>query len=124
MTNYRNLAIAVVAIISMSFMAHAATDAMAGVIMQDGKVMLMKDGKATEPLAQEMTMTDGGKITPDGTVKTPDGKVHRLMEGQMMTMDGKMVEGGTEMKDHEGMKGHKGMKDHKDMKKGEMGKPN
>lgn len=121
MTNYRNLAIAVVAIISMSFMAHAATDAMAGVVMQDGKVMLMKDGKATGPLDQEMTMTNGGKVAPDGTVKTPDGKVHRMTEGQMMTMDGKMVEGSTE---HEGMKGHKEMKDHKDMKKGEMGKPN
>lgn len=124
MTNYRNIAIAVVATISMSFMAYAATDAMEGVIMQDGKVMLMKDGKATAPLVEEMTMSDGGKVTPDGTVKTPDGKVHHMTEGQMMTMDGKMMEGSAGMMNHDGMKGHKGMKDPKDMKKGEMDQHN
>ena len=116
MTNYRNLAIAVVAIISMSYMAHAATDEMAGMIMQDGKVMLMKDGKATEPLDREMTMTDGGKVSPDGTVKTPDGKVHHMTEGQMMTMDGTMMDGNHGMKGHKGMKDHGGMMGHEDKK--------
>ena len=36
-------------------------------------------------------------------MKTPDGKVHHMTEGQMMTMDGKMMEGSHHMKDHKGM---------------------
>jgi hypothetical protein len=34
---------------------------------------------------------------PDGTMKMNDGKEMRMQEGQMMTMDGKMMEGGKAM---------------------------
>ena len=124
MANYRIVALAVIALISVSFLNPRVEAAdPAGVKMEGGKMMIMKDGKATEPMTQEMTMTDGSKVMPDGTVKTKDGNQHRMKEGQMMTLDGKMIEAGKDMKDHKGMNDHMGMKEHKDMKMDEMDKP-
>ena len=76
---------------------------MDGVMMKDGKMITMKDGKSTGPMHQDMLTTNGHKVMPDGTMKMPDGKEMRMKEGQMMAMDGKMMEGGKAMK-MEGMK--------------------
>lgn len=70
---------------------------MAGVMMKDGKMMMMKDGKATGPMAHEMTMGDGTKVMPDGMMKMKDGKEMHMTNGQMMMMDGKMMEGSKAM---------------------------
>ncbi|MFI5399271.1 MAG: DUF6799 domain-containing protein [Candidatus Binatia bacterium] len=70
---------------------------MAGVMMKDGKMMMMKDGKATGPMEHEMTMGDGTKVMSDGMMKTKDGKEMHMKEGQMMMMDGKMMEGSKAM---------------------------
>lgn len=59
---------------------------MAGVMMENGKMMMMKNGKATGPMDHEMTMTDGSMVMPDGTMKMKDGR--------MMTTEGKMMDGG------------------------------
>ena len=69
-----------------------------GAMMKDGKMMMMKDGKATGPMKHEMTMGDGTKMMMDGTMKMKDGKEMHMKDGQMMMMDGKMMEGGKAMK--------------------------
>lgn|SRR5574338_583682 len=105
MTKYRAVALAVVALFSVCFLASpVAAGEMAGVMMKDGKVMMMKDGKATGPMDHEMTMTNGCKVKPDGTMTMKDGTKMRMQEGQMMTMDGKVVEGGKGMEHGRGMK--------------------
>ena len=108
---------AAIALLSASFLASPAVSAATdGVIMKDGKMMTMKDGKATEPMAQDVTMTDGKKVAPDGTITTTT----HMKEGQMMTMDGKMkMSGKTGMK-MEGMK-KEGMGMGMGMKKEGMG---
>ena len=100
-----------VAVLAASLLAsHVVAAEMDGVMMKDGKMMTMKDGKAMGPMDREMTTTNGHKVMPDGTMKMPDGKEMRMKEGQMMAMDGKMMEGGKGMEDGKAMKGGKGMK--------------
>jgi hypothetical protein len=65
-----------------------------GVMMQDGKMMTMKDGKATAPMPDSMTMSNGATVTSNGTVKMKDGTETHMKDGQMMMMDGHMMEGG------------------------------
>lgn len=67
---------------------------MDGVIMQDGKMMMMKSGKAMDPMAASMTMSNGAVVTSDGTVKEPDGEKIHMKNGQMMMMDGTIMDGG------------------------------
>ena len=65
-----------------------------GVIMQGSRVMLMKRGKATQPMTSAMTMSNGATVMPDGTVRLSGGNRLRLENGQMMTMDGAIMQGG------------------------------
>lgn len=65
-----------------------------GVIMQSGKMMMMKGGKAMGPMQGDMTMSDGTKMMADGTVIMRDGSKTQMKDGQMMMMDGKIMEGG------------------------------
>jgi hypothetical protein len=65
-----------------------------GVMMHDGKMMMMKDGQATTPMENSMTMSNGATVTSDGTVKMKDGTETHMTDGQMMMMDGHMMEGG------------------------------
>ena len=65
-----------------------------GVMMHDGKMMMMKGGKATSQMENAMTMSNGTTVMSDGTVKMKDGGETRMKEGQMMMMDGHMMEGG------------------------------
>ena len=68
--------------------------AMDGVVMKDGRMMMMKDGRATEPMTADITMPDGTKVTTSGVVKMKDGKQKRLNNGAMMLMNGHIVKGG------------------------------
>ncbi|MBV8134908.1 MAG: hypothetical protein JO121_04580 [Deltaproteobacteria bacterium] len=65
-----------------------------GVMMHDGKMVMMKAGKATGPMESAMSMSNGATVMTDGTVKTKDGRETRMKEGQMMMMDGHMMDGG------------------------------
>ena len=98
MATYRVVVLTAVVLFSASLLASRllATD-MTGVMMQDGKMMRMTDGKATGPMDHEMTMSDGTKVMPDGMVQRKDGKAMHMKDGQMMLMDGKMMEGGKAM---------------------------
>ena len=70
---------------------------MDGVIMQNGKLMMMKAGKTMDPMTASMTMSNGAVVIPDGTVKLPGGRELHMKDGQMMMMDGKVMEGGKAM---------------------------
>lgn len=60
------------------------------IMMKDGKVMMMKEGKSM-PLDKEITLTNGSKVAVDGTVTMRDGTKMTMKEGDMMTMDGAMM---------------------------------
>ena len=68
--------------------------AMDGVVMKDGRMMSMKDGRATEPMAADITMPDGTKVTTSGVVKMRDGEQKQLNNGAMMLMNGHIMKGG------------------------------
>ena len=68
--------------------------AMDGVVMKDGRMMMMKDGRATEPMTADITMPDGTKVTTSGVVKMRDGEERQLNNGAMMLMNGHIMKGG------------------------------
>ena len=71
--------------------------AMDGVVMKDGRMMIMKDGNAIEPMTADITMTDGTKVTTSGAVKMRNGEEKRLNNGAMMLMNGHIMKGGKAM---------------------------
>ena len=58
-------------------------------MMMDGKMMHIKDGKTME-LTQEMKLSNGAIIAKDGMMKMKNGKTRKLKDGEMIYMDGKM----------------------------------
>ena len=92
MIKLNTLTAASVALLSVFLLASSVVAAdMDGVMMKDGKMMIMKDGKAIGPMDHEMAMAGCCTIMPDGTMKMKDG---HMKEGQSMTMDGKMMQDG------------------------------
>ena len=65
-----------------------------GVIMKDGKMMMMKEGKATAPMTADMPMPDGTTVTTSGVVKMKSGEEKHLENGEMMLMNGHIMKGG------------------------------
>ncbi len=65
-----------------------------GVMMSEGKMMVMTQGTPATALDHEMTMSDGSRVEPDGTVKTSDGKEIHLVDGEIIMMDGHVMRGG------------------------------
>lgn len=61
------------------------------IMMQGGRVMLIKEGKSIL-LDKELTLSNGAKVMPDGTVTMKDGKKTMMKEGEMMSMDGEMIQ--------------------------------
>ena len=57
-----------------------------GVMMKDGKMCCMKDGK-TMPMEEDMKATNGTVVTKDGHVTMKDGKTMMLKECQMVSTD-------------------------------------
>ena len=98
MAKYRGIALIAVVLLFASLLASRLMAAeMTGVMMKDGKMMTMMDGKPTGPMDHEMSMADGTKVMTNGMVKMKDGKEMMMKDGQMMMMDGKMMEGGKAM---------------------------
>jgi hypothetical protein len=88
----KKLLVALAAAALLPLTAFAMDHAGDGVMMKDGKMMEVKDGK-TMPMDKEMTMSDGTKVMEDGTVMTKDGKKMMMKDGEHMSMDGKMGSG-------------------------------
>jgi hypothetical protein len=95
MSKHRAVTLVAIAVLSVSFCASGLMAAeMAGVMMKNGKMMMMKDGKPIGPMEHEMTMGNGTTVMMDGTMKMKDGKETHMKDGQIMMLDGKMMEGG------------------------------
>ena len=56
------------------------------------KVMVFKDGKG-EGLTAALTMPDGSVINPDGSYSRPSGRRSRLVDGQLLTLEGASMSG-------------------------------
>jgi ribosome-binding ATPase YchF (GTP1/OBG family) len=96
MMNYRTVTIAVVGLfLSVSFLASSGMAAEKdGVIMKDGKMWRLQDGKEIGRMDREITMSNGTKVMMNGKMMMRDGKELQLQEGQIMMLDGKLMEGG------------------------------
>jgi hypothetical protein len=74
---------------------------MDGVMMSDGKVVMMHAGKPAGPMEHQMIMSNGATVFPDGTVQLKDGTRFQMKNGQMIMMDGHLMEGGKAMAMHQ-----------------------
>src|SRR2546427_5954819 len=96
MMNYRTVTIAVVGLfLSLSFFVSSGMAVEKdGVMMRDGKMWRLQDGKEIGRMDRETTMSNGTKVMMNGKMMMRDGKELQLQEGQIMMLDGKLMEGG------------------------------
>ena len=67
---------------------------MDGVMMHDGKMMMMNAGRPATAMDHEVAMSDGTIVGVDGTVRRKDGQEFHLQNGEMIMMDGHLMKGG------------------------------
>ena len=67
---------------------------MDGVMMRNGKMMIVKHGKPAMPMDEDITVGDGTVISADGNVKLKGGREFRMRNGQVMMRDGHLMKGG------------------------------
>lgn len=60
------------------------------VVLQRGRVMLVRDGEAT-PATGEVVLGDGRRIQPDGSIRTPQGTLQRMLDGQLLKFEGAAI---------------------------------
>ena len=94
--NYRNITLTVVGLaLSLSFLAvPAMAEEKDGVMMKEGKMWRLQDGKEIGRMDRETTMMNGARVMMNGKMVTKDGKEMQLQEGQMVLLNGKMKDGG------------------------------
>ena len=122
MMKYRTVTLTVVGLfLSVSFLASSVVAAEKdGVMMKDGKMTRMQDGKEIGQMDREMTMSNGTRVLMNGKMVTKSGKETQMKDGQMVMLDGKMMEGGKSIEGDKDMEGGKDMKGDKSME-GEKG---
>jgi hypothetical protein len=100
MMNYRIVTLAVAGLfLSVSFLASSVVAAEKdSLMMKDGKLWRLHDGKEIGRMDRETTMSNGTRVMMNGKIVTKDGKESQLQEGQSMMLDGKMKEGDKDMK--------------------------
>jgi hypothetical protein len=100
MMNYRTVTLAVAGLfLSVSFLASSVVAAEKdSLMMKDGKLWRLHDGKEIGRMDRETTMSNGTRVMMNGKIVTKDGKEMQLQEGQTMMLDGKMKEGDKDMK--------------------------
>ena len=59
------------------------------VVMEDGKMMVMKNGKSMA-MDKDMTMSNGTMVMTDGNVKMKNGKTKMMKDGECIYMNGTM----------------------------------
>ena len=78
---------------SMSFLAsNVMAEEKDGLMMKNGKVQKLQEGKDIGPMDRMTTMANGTKVMMNGKVITKDGQQSQLEEGQVMMLDGKLIE--------------------------------
>ena len=99
MMKYRIVTLAVVGLfLSVSFLASTVMAAeTSGIMMKNGKIQKMQDGRDIGRMDRQMTMANGTKVMMNGKFMMKDGTEGQLGEGQVMMLDGKLIEGGKEM---------------------------
>ena len=65
-----------------------------GVMMRNGKMMIVKHGKPAMPMDDDITVGDGTVVSADGTIKLKGGREFRMKNGQMIMRDGHIMNGG------------------------------
>ena len=93
MMKYRTVTLAVVGLfLSVSFLASSVVAAEKdGVMMKNGKMTMMQDGKEVTRMARETTLSDGTRVMMNGKMVMKGGKEMQMKEGQMVMLDGKMI---------------------------------
>jgi hypothetical protein len=62
------------------------------VTMSRGAVMVFKNGEG-QPITATLTLADGTGINPDGSYVRPSGRRSRLVEGQLLSLEGVPISG-------------------------------
>jgi hypothetical protein len=60
------------------------------IVRRAGHVQISTDGEA-RPLTEEYRLPDGGKVLADGSLRGSDGRLQRLLDGQLLRLDGSAV---------------------------------
>lgn len=94
MVNYRNITLAVVGLfLSVSFLASTVVAAEKdGVMMKNGRIQKLQEGKDIGPMDRMTVMANGTKVMMNGKIMTKDGQQSQLEEGQVMMLDGKLID--------------------------------
>lgn len=74
-------------VFALSFGAFAQEQPKDMIILKDTKVVVIKDGQSSE-LSKDSTLANGTIVTVTGTVKTTDGNIIVLKEGDIVNADG------------------------------------
>jgi hypothetical protein len=95
MRKYKTVTLAIVGLfLSVAFLASSVVAAEKdGVMMKNGKMTRMQDGKEIGRMDRETTMSNGTKVMMNGKMMMKGGKEMQMKEGQMVMLDGKMMEG-------------------------------
>jgi len=100
MMKYRTVTLAAVGLfLSVSFLVSSVVAVEKdGVMMKNGKMTMMQDGKEVTRMDRETTLSDGTRIMMNGKMVMKGGKEMQMTEGQMVMMDGKMMGGDKDVK--------------------------
>ena len=60
------------------------------VVMRKGRLMLSRDGESTQATG-EVLLGDGTRVRPDGTMIGPDGRLRRMLDGQISRFNGTAI---------------------------------
>jgi hypothetical protein len=99
MKQYRIITLAVVGLfLSVSFLASPVMAAEKdGIMMKNGRIQKLQEGKDIGPMDRMTIMSNGTKVMMNGKIMTKDGQQSQLEEGQVMMLDGKLIENGKSM---------------------------
>src|SRR5687768_9791151 len=61
------------------------------VTMRNGRMLVIRKGEMAL-MEDEVMLTDGTRVTMDGTIVMNDGTTRTMMEGEAMTMDGRLTD--------------------------------
>ena len=91
---YRNITLAVVGLfLSVSFLTSPVmAEEKDGVMMKNGKIAKMSEGRDIGPMDRMTTMANGTKVMMNGKIVTKDGQQSQLEEGQVMMLDGRLID--------------------------------
>lgn len=59
-------------------------------VLRGGQIQVVRDGEPAA-LSGEFALPDGARVSPDGSMRGRDGRLSRLLDGQLMRLDGSPV---------------------------------